>query len=355
MCFAPQQRTLFRHLDVKKWSENVVFLLFWLGHVLRATMVCTFSTAELPKSGPNMVCFVHFDLEMCFAPQRRALSRHLNFQEWSETVVFWHCWLGNVLRAITACTFSSLLWPAGSAPAALARLLFDPPEPQIIGKTQYIATFLPFRAPAASLFWLSPSLLFSLLGTLHTFVFPSLRIVGSLTSKLPSPISYIVYFWSGFVFFDPDFFLIRKKTIPTISVYIYIYIYINICTYIWYIMICISLHTYCVSHWFSLYWFEDLGNDHLYNLYIVSIYNFHLSCHRSIHLSIYRYGQCICGLSSNRKWEWIQQLEIDHQSTRKEPQGKLLGYSSWAPVDRWKVTVASCRFWEYPDSAWSWS
>ena len=30
------------------------------------------------KSGPNMVCFVHFDLEMCFAPQRHALFRHLN-------------------------------------------------------------------------------------------------------------------------------------------------------------------------------------------------------------------------------------------------------------------------------------
>ena len=25
------------------------------------------------KSGPTMVCFVHFDIEMCFAPQRRAL------------------------------------------------------------------------------------------------------------------------------------------------------------------------------------------------------------------------------------------------------------------------------------------
>jgi len=25
------------------------------------------------KSGPNMRCFVHFDFEMCFAPQRRAL------------------------------------------------------------------------------------------------------------------------------------------------------------------------------------------------------------------------------------------------------------------------------------------
>jgi len=38
----------------------------------------------------------------------------------------------NVLRATTACTFSSLIWPHGSAPAALASLLFDPPEPQII-------------------------------------------------------------------------------------------------------------------------------------------------------------------------------------------------------------------------------
>ena len=36
------------------------------------------------KSGPRMVCFVHFDLEMCFAPQRRALFRHLNFQKWSD-------------------------------------------------------------------------------------------------------------------------------------------------------------------------------------------------------------------------------------------------------------------------------
>ena len=25
------------------------------------------------KSGPSMWCFVHFDLEMCFAPQRRAI------------------------------------------------------------------------------------------------------------------------------------------------------------------------------------------------------------------------------------------------------------------------------------------
>ena len=95
--------------------------------------------------------------------------RHLNFRKWSEYGVFWTFWLRNVLRATTACTFSSLIWPDGSAPAALASLLFDPPEPQIIGKTECFATFLPFRASASSFFWLflfyhilSSALLFSL-------------------------------------------------------------------------------------------------------------------------------------------------------------------------------------------------
>jgi hypothetical protein len=41
-----------------------------------------------PISGLTLVCFVHFDLEMCFEPQRRALFQHLNFQKWSEAEVF---------------------------------------------------------------------------------------------------------------------------------------------------------------------------------------------------------------------------------------------------------------------------
>ena len=104
------------------------------------------------KSGPTLVCFVHFDFEMCFAPQRRALFRHRNFQKWSECEVFLAFSLTNVLRATTACTFSSRIWPDGSAPAALASLLFDPPEPQIIGKTQCFATFLPLHESASSFF-----------------------------------------------------------------------------------------------------------------------------------------------------------------------------------------------------------
>ena len=151
MCFAPQRCALFRELNFQKWSEPLVFLTFWLPNVLRATTACTFSTSQLPevvrswcvlyilawkcasrhngvhffdistsRSGPKLVCFVHFDLEMCFAPQRRALFRHLNLQKWSEPGLFCTFWLRNVLRATTACNFSFLIWPAGSAPAALA-------------------------------------------------------------------------------------------------------------------------------------------------------------------------------------------------------------------------------------------
>ena len=185
MCFAPQRRALFRHLNFQKWSDAGAFCTFWLRNVLRATTACTFSTSQLPKmvwqwcvlyvltskcasrhngmrffdistskSGPTLRCFVHFHFEMCFAPQRHALFRHLNFQKCSETQVFCAFPLGHVLRATMACNFSALIWPAGSAPAALASLLFDPPEPQIIGKTQCFATFLPFRASASSFFWL---------------------------------------------------------------------------------------------------------------------------------------------------------------------------------------------------------
>ena len=118
MC-APQRRALFRHLNVKKWSKPLSFctLLTWKcasrhngvhffdistsksGPKWCVLYILTWKCASrhngvhffdisTSKSGPNMVCFVHFDLEMCFAPQRRALFRHLNFQKWSENGVF---------------------------------------------------------------------------------------------------------------------------------------------------------------------------------------------------------------------------------------------------------------------------
>ena len=40
------------------------------------------------KSSPNIRCFVHFNFEIWFAPQRRAFFRHHNFQKWFEHKVF---------------------------------------------------------------------------------------------------------------------------------------------------------------------------------------------------------------------------------------------------------------------------
>ena len=56
MCFAPQRRALF----------NI-------------------STS---KSAPTLKCVVHFDLEICFAPKQRALFPHHSFQKCSDVEVF---------------------------------------------------------------------------------------------------------------------------------------------------------------------------------------------------------------------------------------------------------------------------
>ena len=103
MCFAPQRRALFQHLNFQKCSEPL--------SVLRATP-CTFSHLNFQKCSeqfltlllPNVLCattphlnfqncseplsFEHFYFQICFAPQRRALVQHLNFQKCSEPLSF---------------------------------------------------------------------------------------------------------------------------------------------------------------------------------------------------------------------------------------------------------------------------
>ena len=104
MCFAPQRRATFADRDLQNSSEIVVFCTFCLTNVLRATAAChfpgsrlakwlrdcgalyilthkcasrhsgvAFSRIETCKMAPPLRCFVHFDLQMCFAPQRRAI------------------------------------------------------------------------------------------------------------------------------------------------------------------------------------------------------------------------------------------------------------------------------------------
>ena len=122
-CALRHTRVHFLDLSTSKSASNMVcFVDFDLEMCfvhLRATTVCTSSTSQLPKvvrtwcvfyvltwtcasrhnsvhffnistskSGPNMVRFLRFDLDMCFAPQQRALFQHLNFQKWSEHGAF---------------------------------------------------------------------------------------------------------------------------------------------------------------------------------------------------------------------------------------------------------------------------
>ena len=145
------------------------------------------------KSGPNVVCFAHFDIKMCFAPQRRALFPHRNFEKCSDNEAFCAFWLRNLLRATTACTFStSQLWKVLRQWSVLCILTSKPtfrpsgaPKHWKNLKHSVSRLFYFFRAPASSFFWL---FLFSDFLPLPTSAFPSVHIVGSLTSKLPSMI-----------------------------------------------------------------------------------------------------------------------------------------------------------------------
>ena len=111
-----------RHPNVRKCSVPPVVLHFWLGNVLRATTACTFSTSQLlkvfrswgvlyiftstcvsrrngvhffdistSKSGPTLVCFVHFDLETCFALQRCAIF-HLSSGQLAPHPILWRAY-----------------------------------------------------------------------------------------------------------------------------------------------------------------------------------------------------------------------------------------------------------------------
>ena len=76
-----------------------------------------------PKSGPYPSVFPHFDLQICFAPQRRAIFEHRNFQNGSAHVVFCAFWLANVLRATAARNFWTSQLPKWLRECGVLRIL----------------------------------------------------------------------------------------------------------------------------------------------------------------------------------------------------------------------------------------
>ena len=108
MRFAPQQRALFDISTSKSGPELVCFVHFWLGNVLRATTACTFSTSQLPKVVQSWCALCIFDLETRFAPQQRALFDISTSKSGPELVCFVHFWLGNGLRSTWASRHNSV-------------------------------------------------------------------------------------------------------------------------------------------------------------------------------------------------------------------------------------------------------
>ena len=135
MCFAPQRRALFRHRNFQKWSEHGVSSKRASHH--NGVHLFDITTS---KSRPNLVCFVHFDFEMCFAPQRRAI---------------FHLSSGQL-------------------------------EPQITEKNIVFRDFPTFSRTWIFFFW--DFLFFDLLSS--SLLFSSVHIVGNFTSKLPSMTCY---------------------------------------------------------------------------------------------------------------------------------------------------------------------
>ena len=174
MCFTPQRRALFRHLNFQKSSDTEVFCTFWLGNVLRATTACTFSTSQLPKVVRTW-CVLYILTWKC-------ASRHSGVQFFISHLASWlrtrrfsertfrpsgapNHWKNTVFRDFPTfsriCIFFLL---------TLSLLLF------------FLLIFLSSNSFSSTL--LSSNL--SLLSASSLLCFSSVHIVGSLTSKLPS-------------------------------------------------------------------------------------------------------------------------------------------------------------------------
>ena len=152
-------------------------------------MTCTFSTSQLPnvlrtwcalqlltskspsrrsgihffdistsKSAPTLVCFVHFDLEICVAPHGVYFFDIATSKSGLRPSVFYTFDFEMCFAPQRRATFH--LSSGQMAPAALVSLLFNPPEPQISGKTEWSVTFFTFSR-ACIFFALARSLLWS--------------------------------------------------------------------------------------------------------------------------------------------------------------------------------------------------
>ena len=181
MCFAPQARALFRHLNFQKWREHVVFCTFSLRNVLRATTACTFSTSQLPKVVRRW-CGLYILTSKC-------ASRHNGVQFFITHLASWLR-----TRRFSEPTFR----PSGATNHWKNTVFRDFPT-----FSRICIFFLSFSFSSTLLSSNLP-----LLSASSLLCFSSVHIVGSLTSKLPSIIGvYVIIVGSWLVSGPPKQFL----------------------------------------------------------------------------------------------------------------------------------------------------
>ena len=112
MCFAPQLRSLFRHLNFKKCSELEVLLAFSLANVLRATMACNFFISHLP-SGLRTRRFSEPTFRPSGATNHWKNTVCRDFPTFSRTWIFFllRFYLFDLLSSSLLLLFSSLTLP----------------------------------------------------------------------------------------------------------------------------------------------------------------------------------------------------------------------------------------------------
>ena len=160
MCFAPQRRALFRHLNFQKRSDAEVFCTFWLRNVLRA---------NFKKWSEHGV--------LLYILTSKYASRHNGMQ----------FFISHLARWLRTCRFSEPIFRPSRATNHWKNTVFR-------GFPTFSRTCI-FFLLTLSLLWFSlfysslfySSLFYSsLLSDSSHLCFSSVHTVGSLTSKLPS-------------------------------------------------------------------------------------------------------------------------------------------------------------------------
>ena len=131
----PQRRALFRHLNCQMWSGVRTWCVLYILPSARATR--------------------HSDVYFFDIPTSKSVP----------TSSILPLLTANLLRATTARNSSSLVWPDGSAPAALTSLLFDPHRHNLLEKRSasrlsYLFAHLHLPLLTLSLHYLLSSALF---------------------------------------------------------------------------------------------------------------------------------------------------------------------------------------------------